>query len=109
MVIGIDFYGTISAYPRTFRKLSESFLTAGDQVYIISAAKRQNISILRDEIKKSKIRYTALEIIVFDDYLKIPELKLLACKRLGIRLLFDDREDTCTLLARHGVLTAQIR
>jgi len=102
MIVGIDFYGTIDKSPKTFRKLSEALLAQGHTVYIISAVK--NVSKLEEEVKKSKVPYTHLEIILFKDYLDVPQLKLEACKRLGVKMMFDDREDTCELLSSKRIL-----
>lgn len=84
-------------------------MAAGYPVYIITAVRADKVSIVKDLVKKSKVPHTSLEIVVFKEFEEIPQLKLEVCKRLGVRLLFDDLESVCTHLAAHGILTAQIR
>lgn len=107
MVYGFDYSGVISKYPKRFKKLATALLAQGDTVYIVSAKRHENVAKLRQDIKHFPC--TRLEVVVHNDYLKIPELKLRACKRLGIRVMFDDREDICKLLSENGIMTGQIR
>lgn len=108
MVIGLDFYGTVTRNNKIFRNIAQALIAQGHEVYIVSAVKRNNISKLKTELKHSKVPYSYLEIVPYENYWEIPELKLKACKRLGIRMLLDDNEDTCQLLSEQGILTAQV-
>jgi hypothetical protein len=35
-------------------------------------------------------------------------LKLAKCRELGIEVFYDDREDVCRLLSRHGILALRV-
>lgn len=106
MNIGIDYYKTITNDPKLFTKLINSLLI-DHQIYIITAVKVENIATVRHDIRK--IPCTHLEIVIFENYEDIPRLKLEACKRLGIKMMFDDMVEVCELLTKHRILTAQIR
>jgi len=108
-MIGIDFYKTISTNPKLFKRLAESYMSSGYPVYIVSAVALKNVSKLRENVKKSKVPHTHLEIVIFDDYEDIAPLKLAACKRLGIKVMYDDMESVCTLLAANDICTLQVR
>lgn len=109
MTFGIDYYRTITMNPKLFRKLSSAILLAGYPVYIITAVRQDRAAIVREEVKRSKVPYTFLELVIFKEFDDIPQLKLEACKRLGVKFMFDDLETVCTLLSKHGILTAQVR
>lgn len=108
-MIGLDYYRTITAKPKLFKKLAEAYLAAGIPVYIITAVKRNNITPTLDSIKRSRVPCTAIEFVVFEDFEEIPQLKLAVCQRLGIKLMYDDLEEVTELLAKHRILTALIR
>lgn len=109
MIIGIDYYRTITSDPKIFRAICQPWIGAGYSVYVITAVRRNNITTTRESIRKRKVSYSGIEIVEFEDYEDIPTLKLAACKRLGVRLMFDDMPETCELLSKHGIMTAQIR
>ncbi len=106
--IGLDYHQTISAHPKLFKKLATALMAQGSLVYIVTAVQRHRTAIVKDLVKKSKVPHTGLEIVVYEDYDDIPQLKLQACKRLGVRLLFDDNPATCKLLKEHGILAVQV-
>lgn len=109
MIVGIDYYRTITKDPKLFKRLSASLLSVGYPVYIITAVRVSNVSATRHSILKSKVPHTAIEIVVFRDFDEIPELKLNACKRLGVKLMIDDLPQVCELLGKNKILTLQIR
>lgn len=83
-------------------------MAAGYPVYIITAVQSHRVAIVRELVKKSKVPYTSLEIVVFKELDEIPQLKLETCKRLGVWFMIDDMLTVCALLKEHGILTAQI-
>lgn len=109
MITGLDYYGTITSEPKLFRQLSAALLAAGSTVYIITAVRTSNIAKTRQSIEHSKVPYTHIEFVIFEDFSNIPRLKLEACKRLGVKLMFDDLTEVCELLSKHRIMTAQIR
>ena len=108
MIIGFDFQDTISAHPKVFRNLATALMPFGHTVYIISAVKKQNVSKRIEEVKRSKVPHAHLELVVYDDYLSIPQKKLEACKRLGVKLMIDNNGDVCQLLARHKITVFKV-
>ena len=108
-MIGIDYNGTITKNPKLFKRLSAALLAAGYPVYIITAVRVPNVSATRHSIVKSKVPHTSIEIVVFREFDDIPELKLRACQRLGVKLMIDDMPATCELLAKNKILTLQVR
>lgn len=108
MIVGLDFNGTITKNPKLFKRLSAALLAAGYPVYIITAVRASNVSATRQSITKSKVPHTAIEIVVFREFEEIPELKLRACQRLGVKLMIDDMPHTCELLAKHKILTLKV-
>lgn len=109
MIIGIDYYRTITTNPKIFRKLTATLLNQGCTIYIITAVRADKVALVKDSVKRSKVPHTMLEVVVFKEFEDIPQLKLEACKRLGVRLMFDDLEQVCILLAENNILTAQVR
>lgn len=108
-MIGIDYYKTITAEPKLFKNLAESYIASGLPVYIITAVQKKYVARVMEDVKKSRIPHTHLEIIVFENYNDIPKLKLEACKRLGVKIMYDDMVETCELLAKYKIRTCQIR
>lgn len=46
--------------------------------------------------------------VVFDSPKESPELKLAKCQELGIEMFFDDRDDVCRLLNKHGIVAMRV-
>lgn len=108
-MIGIDYYRTITNDPKLFKRLSTAYITAGYPVYIITAVRLENVAKVRQSVIKSKVPHTHLEIVIFENYEDIPMLKLSACKRLGVKVMYDDMQATCELLSKHKIMTLQVR
>lgn len=108
-MIGIDYYRTITTDPKLFKKLATAYMAAEYPVYIITAVRRENVIKVQQSVEKSGVPHTHLEIIVFENYEDIPRLKLEACKRLGVKIMYDDMVETCELLAKYKIRTCQIR
>lgn len=105
MVLGIDFYDTITAWPVAIRKLSETILAGGGQVHIVSAVKRKNEDKTRRHIKDSRVPFTTVNLVFYEKYADIPKLKVPVYKELGCDIIIEDNEmvvlearDICPLL-----------
>ena len=109
MIIGIDYYRTITANPKVFRSIVQPWIDVGYSIHVITAVRKNNIAATRNSITKGKVPHTNIEIVQFENYEDIPTLKLTVCKQLGVKLMFDDMPETCELLSKHGIMTAQIR
>ena len=108
-MIGIDYYRTITNDPKLFKRLAATYLAAGYPVYIITAVRKENKQKVLESIKRSKVPHTSVEVVVFEDYTEIPKLKLEACKRLGVKIMYDDIVETCELLSGYHITTCQVR
>ncbi len=108
MVVGLDYFGTISKNPKYFRKLAGAMLSLGYPVYIVTAVKPDRVGLIKKLVKDSKVPHTGLEILTFINFEDIPTLKLQACKQLSIDFMFDDMPEVCDILKAYGILTAQV-
>lgn len=109
IIVGLDYYRTITNDPKLFRELSAALIAAGCTVYVITAVRSANVEKTRQSIKHSKVPSTYIEFVIFENFKDIPRLKLEACKRLGVKLMLDDLPEICKLLSEHRIMTAQIR
>ena len=108
-MVGLDFNNTITKDPRLFKRLSGALLQAGFQVYIISALKRPTDPKRKKAVLNCKVPNSGIELVYFNDYSEIPEEKLKACRKLGVRIMIDDMPSVCKRLAEEGIITLQIR
>jgi acid phosphatase class B len=109
MNIGLDYWQVCSHYPDYFRMLAELWRTRGaNRVYILSAVGRDRIGTVQAAIVALNIPYDGVFEVVFDDPQQSPELKLAKCQELGITVFYDDREDVCRLLNKHGILALRV-
>lgn len=108
MIIGLDFYDTITMEERRFKKLTDSLVTGGAEVYIISAIKQENLKRLQKDFRKSH-NIGVLHPVFFENYGQVPKLKYQACKELGVDFMIDDRIDVCQYIAAHGIPTLHFR
>lgn len=109
MVIGIDYFNTITKDEKLFRTLAAAYRSIGIPVFIISALKNPTNPERKKELLRCKVPNDGVEIVYFKDYEEIAELKLAVCKRLSVRLMYDDMPSVCKLLAKNGIITAQVR
>lgn len=103
MIVGLDFYGTIQEKPAQFWDLAEALLP-DNEVHIVTAVKEENLERVAMDVHDSKISYSSLNPLIFEDYAEVPLLKLQACQDLNIELFIDDRADVCELLKKNGIL-----
>lgn len=108
-MIGIDYNNTITKDEKLFKRLAGALLAAGYPVYIITAMKRPASQERLKQLRKTKVPHTAIEIVYFKDFTEIPRLKLQACQRLGVKLLFDDMPEVTELVSQHKILTCLVK
>lgn len=101
--VGIDYYETITTHPSHFRQLAETIIAGGGEVYIITAVEIQNANKVKEEISKTGVKYTDIDVVVYEDYDKVPEQKLLKAKERKIDFMIDDRVDTCQTVTNRGI------
>lgn len=92
MILGLDFYDTITAYPVAIRKLAESILAAGGEVHIVSAIKPVNTERSARHLKDARIPYTSVQWLYYERHEDMPKLKVPVYKKLGCDIIIDDNE-----------------
>lgn len=96
--LGLDFYDTVTAAPKVYRKLAQSIIDNGGEVHIISHVHPGKEVALTKDLKHTHIPHTALHIITTLKYHEVPALKRTIIRNLGIDIYLDDRADVLTAL-----------
>jgi len=113
MRIGFDYWQVISHYPDSIGHIMLALLRMGDELHVISAVGKGRAGTVKKEVdaalddRFAGTEYTVHE-VVFDNPSQSPELKLAKCQELGITVFFDDRDDVCRLLNKHGILAMRV-
>lgn len=107
MIVGFDYWQVLSHYPEQFRHLIEIHERARDEVHVISAIGRGRIGTIEGEVRAITPVGTVHE-VVFKDPRESPYLKLAKCQELGIEVFYDDRDDVCRVLNKHGILAMRV-
>lgn len=92
MILGLDLYDTVTAYPVAFRRLAESVIAGGGQVHIVSAIKRVNAERSARHLKDARIPYTSVQWVYYERHEDMPKLKVPIYKDLGCDIIVDDNE-----------------
>lgn len=107
MIVGFDYWQVLSHYPDRIAHLIEVHEQAGDRVHIISAIGRNRLGTVEREVRAVTLRGEVHE-VVFRDPRESPYLKLAKCQELGIEVFYDDRDDVCRVLNKHGILAMRV-
>jgi len=107
MIVGFDYWQVLSHYPERIGHLIEVHELVGDEVHVISAIGRGRIGTIEREVRAITASGTVHE-VVFQDPRESPHLKLAKCQELGIEVFYDDRDDVCRMLNRHGILAMRV-
>ena len=107
MIVGFDYWQVLSHYPAQFAHLMAVHARAGDVVHVISAIGHGRIGTVEAEVRQHSPHATVHE-VVFRDPRESPHLKLAKCQELGVEVFYDDREDVCRMLAKHGILALRV-
>lgn len=108
MRIGLDYWQVCSHYPDYFRELARLHKINLAEVHIISAVGKNRVGTVQAEIDALAIEYDQVHEVVFKHPSESPELKLAKCLELGITVFYDDRDDVCRLLNKHGILALRV-
>ncbi len=108
MKIGLDYWQVISHYPEYFQELVDAMVAQGHEVHVISAIGKRRIGTIEDEVKSVLTGSIVCHEVIFDHPRQSPELKLAKCQELGITVFYDDRDDVCRPLNRHGILAMRV-
>lgn len=110
MKIGFDYWQVICHYPEQTGVLADALYLTGHDVHVISAIGKNRVGTIADEVCKvwGDFRRSKIHEVVFEHPRQSPELKLAKCKELGIEVFFDDREDVCRMLSKHGILAMRV-
>ena len=109
MKLGLDLNGTITHWLAQLDQLANAVIEAGGEVYIISACLAKNRSKTQQRIENSGIPTTGVEIVVYEKYEDIPNLKLPILQRLGIDLYIDDNEAVVHWVILNGICALLIQ
>lgn len=90
MILGLDFYDTISAYPKALRLLANDIIVSGGQVHIVTAIKRVNEERVYRHIRDARVPYSDIHIVFYENYNDIPKLKVPVYKELGCDIIVED-------------------
>jgi acid phosphatase class B len=107
MIVGFDYWQVLSHYPDRIGHLVDVHAQAGDEVHIVSAIGRSRIGTVEQEVRAITLHGTVHE-VVFRDPRESPFLKLAKCQELGIEVFYDDRDDVCRVLNKHGILAMRV-
>ena len=107
MIVGFDYWQVLSHWPEQVRHLIEIHERAGDEVHVVSAIGRGRSGTVEQAVRKVT-PVPAVHEVVFEHSREAPVLKLAKCQELGIELFYDDRDDVCRLLTRHGILGLRV-
>ena len=108
MKIGLDYWQVISHYPEYFQELVNAMVAQGHEVHVVSAIGKGRIGTIENEVRSTLTGIHACHEVVFGNPGQSPELKLAKCQELGITVFYDDRDDVCRLLNRHGILAMRV-
>ena len=117
MIIGLDWFNTITKEPEVFALMTGMLKKHGDTIYIISAVRQKEYDEraaeryhdkVASDLAEANIAYDELIVVEFEDPKQVPYLKLEECKRLKVEYFFDDRSDVCFVLGENGIITAKV-
>ena len=103
MIVVLDLYGTITAQPKFFKMFAEFVLAAGGQVHVVTAVGPFNRKQALKDLRHSRVPYTSVEVVVFEEFHQVPALKMAVCERLKADMIIDDRDDTCSAAWVRGI------
>ena len=112
--IGIDYWQVLSHHSKYFCELIRVHMNAGHAVHIVSAVGENRINTVDAAVRKIMTEngigeyYPQVTELIFDKPSESPELKLAACKSLGITTFYDDRDDVCRLLNKNGITAMRV-
>lgn len=117
MIIGFDYFKTLTLHHKTLRPLAALVKGEGGMVFIISAlsdqADREKYEKnLEKFLHDTNFPYSNFHVVVFPkgkEDESIPMLKLEKCQELGVQLFIDDRADVAELMAQNGIMGLQVK
>lgn len=112
MIVGIDYYRTISAYPQQFDSMITNLIAGGHTVYIVSAVGGKSAGTVEQAVIDLYPWLVVYSDMVHEVRFKRPHespaLKLAKCKELGIEIFYDDRQDVVDMLNDNGILAFKV-
>ena len=105
--IGLDFWQVCSHWPY-FAELAAALRAAGHEVHVISAVGRKSAGSVAPGLADLGIACDGVHELLFRHPRESPGLKLAECRRLGIGVFYDDRQDVCDLLNANGIMALRV-
>lgn len=107
MRIGFDYWQVLSHFTDHCHDFIEAMQNAGYTVVCISAVGAKRAGTVEAEVRKLGFDIPVHEVL-FKNPKESPALKLAKCQELGIQAFFDDRDDVCRLLNKHGIMAMRV-
>jgi acid phosphatase class B len=107
VIVGFDYWQVLSHYPDEIAHLMAVHELVGDRVHVVSAVGQKRAGTVEAEVRAITAVPEVHE-VVFSHPSQSPALKLAKCRELGIEVFYDDRDDVCRLLSRHGILAMRV-
>lgn len=120
MIVGFDYWNVISHHPKHIAYLMQSAeygsMMLSDtpwHVRVISAVGKARAGTVEKEVDAVLKPYISRKFyrvheVVFNKPSESPQLKLELCRKLGVEMFFDDRQDVCDLLNANGILAFKV-
>lgn len=105
MNIALDLNDTITADPIIFKNLADSLIKNGHKVYVVSAIEKKNEHLTKIKIKASRVPYTEICLVFYENYDEIPFLKLPILLKKRIDLFIDDNPENRKIARKYGIFT----
>lgn len=97
--VGFDFYDTVSAHPKAYRKLASAVLESGGSVFVISAIEAGKEKKLLVDIRRTHLPYTSVHPVLYSHFSEIPKLKRSVIASLHLDFYIDDMGSTISALS----------
>jgi hypothetical protein len=108
MILGLDFYDTITAWPTQLRKLADAVHKDGGEVHVVSAVKAVNVERVNMQFKDARMPYATLHILIYSDHADLPALKVPKYHDLRCDLIVDDNPGVIALARASRLCALQI-
>ncbi len=107
MIVVFDYWQTLSHYTKQFIDIGSALVSERHEIHVVSAVGKGRVGTVEKAVRELGFDYPVHEVI-FDDPIESPQLKLAKCKELGADIIFDDRDDVCRLLNKHGIMALRV-
>lgn len=113
MIIGFDWYNTITRHEQLLTAFSKILKASGHKVYVITAAQKHlelpdYANKVKDHLDSIGFERDGICAFGWNESRDIPGLKLEKCQELQVEYFFDDRSDVCYVLEQNGIKACNV-